>query len=170
MRRAELHRFDPWKKAFQGWAATGRIGNHKLLLLKPWGPAALLGWYDKLMPGERPADHTAHKAALKANLAKPGHWAAFQRTSHTTHAPVEARLGEVRAPALVVMGDRDPDFKDPAAEASWIAGRVGGTVVMVPGTGHYPQAQAPDVVNPAVLTFLAEALPVGGASAVAAGA
>lgn len=32
---AELHRFDPWKKAFQGWAATGRIGNHKLLLLKP---------------------------------------------------------------------------------------------------------------------------------------
>ncbi|MFN8623448.1 MAG: alpha/beta hydrolase [Chloroflexota bacterium] len=132
----------------------------RLLLLKPWGPAALLGWYDKLMPGERPADHAAYKAALKANLAKPGHWAGFQRTSHTSHAPVEARLGYVRTPVLVVMGDRDPDFKDPAAEARWIADRLGGSVVMVPGTGHYPQAQAPAVVNAAVLAFLAEALPV----------
>ena len=32
---AEVHGFEPWKKAFQGWTATGRVGNHKLLLLKP---------------------------------------------------------------------------------------------------------------------------------------
>ena len=32
---AEVHRFDPWKKQFQGWSATGRIGNAKVLLLKP---------------------------------------------------------------------------------------------------------------------------------------
>ena len=39
------------------------------------------------------------------------------RTTHTTHAPAEARLGDVRAPAVVVMGTDDVDWKDPAAEA-----------------------------------------------------
>ncbi len=32
---AEVHRFDPWKKAFQGWSAMGRIGSQRILLLKP---------------------------------------------------------------------------------------------------------------------------------------
>ncbi len=32
---AEVHGFDPWKKAFQGWAAMGRIGTQRILLLKP---------------------------------------------------------------------------------------------------------------------------------------
>ncbi|WP_294391651.1 aminoacyl-tRNA hydrolase [uncultured Sphingomonas sp.] len=32
---AEVHRFDPWKKQFQGWASTGRIGTTRILLLKP---------------------------------------------------------------------------------------------------------------------------------------
>ncbi len=32
---AEVHRFDPWKKQFQGWAAMGRIGLHRILLVKP---------------------------------------------------------------------------------------------------------------------------------------
>jgi PTH1 family peptidyl-tRNA hydrolase len=32
---AEVHRFDPWKKQYQGWAATGRIGGTRILLLKP---------------------------------------------------------------------------------------------------------------------------------------
>jgi pimeloyl-ACP methyl ester carboxylesterase len=61
----------------------------------------------------------------------------------------------VRAPALVVMGERDPDFRDPAAEARLVAGRLNGAVVMVPGAGHYPQAEYPEVVTPAVVEFLA---------------
>jgi PTH1 family peptidyl-tRNA hydrolase len=32
---AEVHGFDPWKKQFQGWAAAGRIGAERVLLLKP---------------------------------------------------------------------------------------------------------------------------------------
>jgi PTH1 family peptidyl-tRNA hydrolase len=32
---AELHNFDPWKKQFQGWSASGRIGTQRILLLKP---------------------------------------------------------------------------------------------------------------------------------------
>ncbi|RYD94087.1 MAG: aminoacyl-tRNA hydrolase [Sphingomonadales bacterium] len=32
---AEVHNFDPWKKQFQGWAALGRIGTERILLVKP---------------------------------------------------------------------------------------------------------------------------------------
>lgn len=34
-RIAEEHRFGPWKKKFQGYAADGQIGGEKVLLLKP---------------------------------------------------------------------------------------------------------------------------------------
>ena len=32
---AEAHRFGPWKRKFQGYAADGEIGGEKVLLLKP---------------------------------------------------------------------------------------------------------------------------------------
>ena len=32
---AELHRFGPWQKKFRSLVSEGRIGGHKLLLLKP---------------------------------------------------------------------------------------------------------------------------------------
>ena len=32
---AEIHKFDPPKKAFSGWAQQGRIGDARILLLKP---------------------------------------------------------------------------------------------------------------------------------------
>jgi PTH1 family peptidyl-tRNA hydrolase len=32
---AEVHGFEPPKKAFQGWAQQGRIGGERILLLKP---------------------------------------------------------------------------------------------------------------------------------------
>ena len=32
---ADMHRFSPWKKQFQGWTSEGRIGADKILLLKP---------------------------------------------------------------------------------------------------------------------------------------
>jgi pimeloyl-ACP methyl ester carboxylesterase len=58
------------------------------------------------------------------------------------------------------MGDHDPDFKDPAAEADFIAEQLGGSVLMVPRSGHYPQAEYPEVVTPALLRFLAEGVQV----------
>ena len=53
------------------------------------------------------------------------------------------------------MGERDRDFRDPAAEARLVADRLQAEVVMVPSGGHYPQAEYPEVVAPAVAGFLA---------------
>jgi pimeloyl-ACP methyl ester carboxylesterase len=125
----------------------------RLALLRPWGPAAWKSYYAAQYPGHRPADLADHQARIRQSLRRPGHWRAFAATTHTSHEPVEARLGEVRAPTLVVMGDRDRDFKDPAAEARLVADRLGAEVAMVPGAGHYPQAEYPDIVNPVVIQF-----------------
>ena len=82
------------------------------------------------------------------------HAKAFSRTTRTSHDPAEARLADVTAPALVVMGEQDPDFPDPWAEADWIACALRAQVVMVPEAGHYPQSQRPDITTGAVLRFL----------------
>lgn len=126
----------------------------RLGLLRPWGPAVWNAWYAKLYPGRPPADLDEHRARIRGSLRRPGRWRAFLATTHTSHAPAEARLGGVRAPSLVVMGERDPDFPDPAAEARFVAERLDAEVLMVPGAGHYPQAEYPEIVTPAIIRFL----------------
>jgi pimeloyl-ACP methyl ester carboxylesterase len=126
----------------------------RLALLRPWGRAAWKAYYASLYRSRRPSDLAKHQADIDAGLRIPGHWRAFIATTRTSHAPVEARLGEVRAPTLVIMGDRDPDFRDPRAEADAIAQRLKAEVLMVPGAGHYPQAECPEIVTPAVVDFV----------------
>jgi pimeloyl-ACP methyl ester carboxylesterase len=122
----------------------------RILLSKPWGPAAFLSYYPQWMPGPKPVGYEEHLARVRENLRRPGHWKAFVQTTRTSHAPAERRLSEVKAPAVVVMGAADVDWKDPAAEAAWIGEQLEADVVMVPDVGHYPQAQAPEVTADAV--------------------
>ena len=91
---------------------------------------------------------------MVASLRMPGYAKAFSRITHASHDPAEARLKDVTAATLVVMGDRDPDFPDPKAEAGWIADVLHGEAVIVPEAGHYPQSQQPDITTNAVLGFL----------------
>jgi pimeloyl-ACP methyl ester carboxylesterase len=51
------------------------------------------------------------------------------------------------------MGERDRDFRDPVREARIIPTRLKGEVLMIPMGGHYPQAEYPEIVNPAVAEF-----------------
>lgn len=122
----------------------------RMLLTKPWGPAAFMSYYPKWFPGQKPDGYEEHKARVRENLRRPGHWTAFVQTTRTSHAPAQARIRDVKAPAVVVMGAADVDWKDPAAEADWIGEQLDAEVVMVPEVGHFPQAQAPDVTASAI--------------------
>ena len=126
----------------------------RILLTKPWGPAAFLSYYPQWLPGTKPADYQQHKAHVRENLRRPGHWPAFVQTTRTSHAEAERKLSDVHVPAVVVMGAADVDWKDPAAEAAWIGEQLHARVVMVPGVGHYPQAQAPQVTAAAIAQLL----------------
>ncbi len=124
------------------------------LFARPWGPAAWQWYYSTLYPSGKPADFAEYSAALRANLAEPGRMEALMAMLRASKAASEARLGDVKAPVLVIMGSKDPDFKDPAAEAAWVAGQLRGEMAMLPGLGHYPHAEAPEAMSAALLGFL----------------
>lgn len=131
-----------------------------LMLLRPWGPALWTMYFPNFYPTRKPDDFAAYRLRLKANLAEPGRIEALRammNDSPEAAAAVEKSLANVRVPALVVMGTKDPDFHDPQAEADWIALQVGGHVLMVPDAGHYPHAEMPDQVGPQIAAFLAQA-------------
>ncbi|MCU1471224.1 MAG: alpha/beta hydrolase [Glaciihabitans sp.] len=119
-----------------------------------WAAPVWKTYLPSLYAGRKPADQAEFAAQANAAMKRRGYATTFSKTTHTTHDPAEAVLGKVSAPTLVVMGELDPDFPKPADEAYWIAGQLNGTVLMVTESGHYPQSQRPDIVNPAVIEFL----------------
>jgi pimeloyl-ACP methyl ester carboxylesterase len=138
---------------------NGKTSTIQRLMLRaamapPWAALSWKAYLPKLYAGQRPDDFDDYRAQVVASLHRPGHAKAFSLTTRTNHDPAEAQLGEVAVPTLVVMGEHDPDFPDPRAEADWIAHALHAEVVMVPEAGHYPQSQRPDLTSDAVLRFL----------------
>jgi pimeloyl-ACP methyl ester carboxylesterase len=125
----------------------------QLALVKPWGPIAWRAYYRSLYKTRRPADFADHQRRMTESYRRGDHWRSFVKTSQTNHSPAEARLAEVHTPVLVIMGDRDPDFADPAAEARFLGDELDAEVLLVPGAGHYPMAEFPEIVNPAIGEF-----------------
>ena len=126
----------------------------RVAMARPWIATTWRFYLPSLYAGRRPEDFSQHLDEVVASLKRPGYAAAFAAlTRSLDHDVVERRLGEVRTPTLVVIGAQDPDFPDPEAEARWIAETLDGDVVMVPEAGHYPHAQRPDLVGPAVIAF-----------------
>lgn len=118
-----------------------------------WAATSWNSYLPKLYAGRKPDDFPQYRAAVAASLKKHGHAKAFSITTRTRHDAAAGALGSVKAPVLVIMGELDPDFPKPGVEASWIAEQVGGTVLMVAEAGHYPQAQRPELVAPAIEAF-----------------
>jgi len=127
---------------------------YSTLFSRPWGPAMWLKYYSSLYPTRKPDDFKAYCATLRSNLAEPGRMEALQKMLVASKAASEQRLPLVTAPVLVIMGSKDPDFKEPEAEAQRVAKSLRATYEMVPGAGHYPHAELPEVTGPLILSFL----------------
>ena len=132
-------------------------------LLRPWGPFIWRASATKLWPGL--GDMASERAARSTTLVtRPGRWAAFRATAATDHSVVGPWIGRVRAPVVVVIGDADPDWKNPLAEAKWVASNfTGADTITVPGAGHAPMLERPGIVNPALSKFLGGMMRMDGA-------
>jgi pimeloyl-ACP methyl ester carboxylesterase len=129
----------------------------KVAMMRPWGPSFWSMYYGSLYKTAPPADLDSYRAALVANLKQPGRIEATKAMIFASQGSCEARIPQVHAPVLVVMGTRDSDFDNPAAEADWVATHLHGKKLMVQGAGHYPHVEYPDVVANAVVDFMKEA-------------
>ena len=126
------------------------------LLMRPWGIAFWIRYWTSLFPSRKPDDHADYEAALRRSLAEPGRLAALRAIMlGPSRAGIEGRLAQVKAPALVLMGSKDRDFEDPVAEAQLVADRVGGTIELIEGAGHYPHVEFPDQTAELVVAFAA---------------
>lgn len=136
--------------------AMGQRLMLRFLLGGPWRLRAWLAYYQSLYPTQQPADLPAYLARLRRNLAEPGRFAALNAMIWQSKADAAARLPHVQAPVLVIMGSKDPDFPDPAAEAQQVASALKGHSRLIEGAGHYPHADMPDITAPLILEFLAQ--------------
>lgn len=71
---------------------------------------------------------------------------------YTDEAPLPDRIASTGLPLLVIFGEEDQIF--PAREAlSAYAGVAGVETVLIPGSGHSPQVEAPEETAEAILYF-----------------
>ena len=68
-------------------------------------------------------------------------------------------LASLPAPLLVITGDRDET--PVSAHRAWVEAVPDGRLLVIPGGGHYPHVESPDVFYPAVDAFLAGGWPEG---------
>ena len=118
------------------------------------GRPAWMAYHASLYPTRKPADFAEYKAALSDSL--DGRMGVVNAMLAASKAASEAKLDDVKARALIVMGSSDPDFPKPADEAALVATRLRGSVLMVEGAGHYPHAEMPDATAPPIIEFLNE--------------
>lgn len=123
---------------------------------QPWGPAVWLSYYRSLYPGQPPGEQKAHVRDMRQALRRPGHWQATVRLSRTSLAPTVAALAQVKTRVLVVVGAKDRELRDAAAEGTWVAQQLHGRRLIVATAGHYPSAESPEVVGPEVVRFLSK--------------
>ncbi len=125
-----------------------------LMVNNPWRVRLWTAYYRTLYPTHKPPDLQEYLSQLRRNLAQPGRFQAAIALAYSSRQPSAERLRKVKAPILVIMGTKDPDFPDPAAEGRYIAEETRGTLALVEGAGHYPQTEMPEKTAAVVLDFL----------------
>jgi pimeloyl-ACP methyl ester carboxylesterase len=103
--------------------------------------------------GRRPELPAARAAARAIAAQDPRGVALFARHISGPAPPVIDRLGEIRAPALVVIGEDDTDYQR-AAEVM-TAKLPDARRVAIPRAGHMVNLEEPEAFDAAVLDFLA---------------
>lgn len=126
----------------------------RILMARPWGAGVWNSYLPKLYAGAKPRDFSEYRDAVVAAIKRPGYARAFSLTTRTDHVRAGESLTAVSSPSVVVIGDKDPDFPNPKAEADWISSVLGGTTVMIEDAGHYPQSQQPEQTSAAIIDFL----------------
>ena len=125
-----------------------------VMFARPWGPSMWLKYYSSLYPTRKPADFADYMAKLYANLKERGRLEAVLQMLYASKNASGERIPQVTQPALVLMGSKDPDFKNTEAEAKRVAEALRTKYVMIENAGHYPQAEMPEMTAPLMISFL----------------
>ncbi len=73
--------------------------------------------------------------------------------SFVDQAPLDQRLKDLHVPVLVIFGAEDQIYDAQAAIARYRANVPGAQTHLIPGAGHSPNVEKPDLVAPLILAF-----------------
>jgi 3-oxoadipate enol-lactonase len=117
--------------------------------------AKAAAWYERIaLAGERDGNVGLARAIYGAHSEKQiagdarGIAQVTRALKSLHHDPLTPRLGSIRCPALVLVGERDP--MGPQASASIDGELADSTLEVVPACGHWPHVEAPQVVLAAI--------------------
>jgi pimeloyl-ACP methyl ester carboxylesterase len=125
-----------------------------LMMNNPWRIQAWIKYYGSLFPTHKPDDFSEYLTRLQKNLKEPGRFKAMTTYGNASLKESDERLSRVKAPSLVLMGTKDPDFPNPAKEAAQTARETQGELKLIEGAGHYPQTEMPEEAASVVIDFL----------------
>ncbi len=113
-------------------------------------------WVDGPRRGPDEVDAALRAKVREMDLLALRHEAAAQGQSEEQkpQPPAAGRLAEVRAPTLVIMGDRDA-LISLSSGAALAAGIPGARRLVIEGTAHLPNMEQPALFNQVVVDFLA---------------
>ena len=125
-----------------------------IMFARPWGASMWKKYYSSLYPTRKPSDFDSYISTLYENLKQRGRLEAVVAMLRASKVSSGERMATVKQPALVLMGSKDPDFKDPVAEAKRIANAVRGEYRIIENAGHYPHAEMPEATAPLMIEFM----------------
>jgi pimeloyl-ACP methyl ester carboxylesterase len=123
----------------------------RVLFAGPWGPSTFQSFYEGLYPINKPADLGSHSDRIKANLKEDGRMEAVRAMFLARKPESEKSISSLKSKVAIVMGDKDPDFDDPLAEAKTLASMTKGEYFMFKDCGHYPYKEDPKKLKEIVL-------------------
>jgi pimeloyl-ACP methyl ester carboxylesterase len=128
-----------------------------LIFFPLWGVTLFCWYFPKLYPKARPTDFEEHLDRVRAMLKEPGRLRALRLLFSENSGATYAHHSQVQAPALILMGSHDPDFKHPEQEAYTLAQRLPHTSVqLMEGAGHHLQVEVPEQTAQSILAFFAQ--------------
>ena len=111
----------------------------------------------RLLTPDAPADLVDAAAQMMIDsVRQPSYLWACESMGEANHL---ARLGDIKAPTLVIVGEEDV-VTAPERSEELAAGIPGASLVTIPGAGHLANQQQPDLFNAAVGAFLDQHSPV----------
>jgi pimeloyl-ACP methyl ester carboxylesterase len=142
----------PWPSAEEAYKASVTRSNDE-----NWQQA--LATIERYFPGAYKPEYEKYARIIYAPSLS-GDWprlamvrAIYRQITYLD--PVVYDWAHIKAKTMVIGGEKDgPDFP---AQAKHIADTVpGAELIVIPGVGHVPHIQAPDVFNKALLNFLTQ--------------
>ena len=125
-----------------------------VLLHGPWKVRNWITYYRSLYPSSKPDDFEEYLKSLKRNLDEPGRFEAMMELGSSSRTPSESRFAEIYQPVQVIMGTKDPDWRDSEKESEFTVEALYAERHMIEGAGHYPQTEMPEEVAPLIIDFL----------------